>query len=258
MANQANYARIGFVVVAGIAAIVATLVYLGGAGGNRDFVYVETYSDNPVSGLSVGSDVNFRGVKIGEVREISLIGAVYDEVQRPDSLKIYILMSFDVTKLLRNFSEDGPEEHLRSLVARGLRATVTASGITGLSKIELNFPRTEMAKDEITWHPKHVCIPPAPSMLDSFSDAAAKFMNQINQMDFMEAWSNLAFVAESAARIAGNVDRFVAEEKAGVSALVRTLDEAAANARDLVSELKDNPSLLIRSRDEEPLAETSR
>ena len=31
MANQANYSKIGFAVVAGAAAIVLTLVYLGGA-----------------------------------------------------------------------------------------------------------------------------------------------------------------------------------------------------------------------------------
>ena len=52
MANQANYSKIGFAVVAGAAAIVLTLVYLGGALGKGEVVYAETYSDAPVSGLS--------------------------------------------------------------------------------------------------------------------------------------------------------------------------------------------------------------
>ena len=63
---HANYGRIGFAVVAGTLAIIGTLVYLGGFGGRSDIVYAETYSDNAVTGLSVGSDVNMRGVKIGE------------------------------------------------------------------------------------------------------------------------------------------------------------------------------------------------
>ena len=38
MANQANYAKIGFAVAAGAAAIVATLVYLGGVLGKGDVI----------------------------------------------------------------------------------------------------------------------------------------------------------------------------------------------------------------------------
>lgn len=257
MANHANYAKIGFVVVASVSAIVATLVYLGGADAGKGIVYAETYSDSPVSGLSVGSDVNMRGVKIGEVKDISFVGSEYEEAVGRDIPKIHILMAISSRKMRRNDDED-PEDHLRDAVRRGLHATVTSSGITGLSKIELNFPRTEVEPQTISWRPRYVCIPPAPSMLESFSDAAAKFMNQINRMDFTTAWSNIAAVAEAAARVARNVDRFVADEKESVSSIVRALDEAAEKAKELVSELKDNPSLLIRANDPEPLEETRR
>ena len=69
--NHAHYRRIGFTVILGIVAIQATLVYLGGVGNSAHEILVETYYDNSVSGLSVGSDVNFRGVKLGTVKEIS-------------------------------------------------------------------------------------------------------------------------------------------------------------------------------------------
>ena len=257
MANHANYAKIGFAVVAGIAAIVATLVYLGGADAGKGVVYAETYSDSPVSGLSVGSDVNLRGVKVGEVRDISFIGSEYEEAVGADIPKIHILMAFTARKMRKVGGED-PEEHLRELVRRGLHATVASSGVTGLSKVELNFPRSEIAQKEISWRPRYVCIPPAPSMLESFSDAAAKFMNQVNKMDFTTAWSNVSSVAESAARVAGHVDRLVEEEKENIAAIVRTLDEAATATKELAAELRDNPSLLIRPNDAEPLPETKR
>lgn len=317
MANHENYAKIGFAVVAGVVAIVATLVYLGGADAGQGIVFAETYSDSPVSGLSVGSDVNLRGVKVGEVREISFIGTEYPEAAGADIPKIHILMAFTPRKM-RKSGDVEPEEHLRELVSRGLHATVASSGVTGLSKIELNFPRSEIAPREISWRPRYVCIPPAPSMLESFSDAAAKFMNQVNKMDFSSVWSNVSSVAESAARVAGNVDRLVEDEKDGVAAIVRKLDEtatsakaltvglkdqigkidlssawsnvssvaesaaraagnidrlvenekenvaeivrkldeAAASAKEFADELKDNPSLLIRANDAEPLPET--
>ena len=72
--NHASYAKIGLTVMLGVAAIIGALVYLGGAWGSDDRVYAETYTDRSVSGLSVGSAVNFRGVKLGEVKEITFVG----------------------------------------------------------------------------------------------------------------------------------------------------------------------------------------
>ena len=77
--NHASYTRIGLTVVIGIAAVVGSLIYLGGMRGRDSEVYAETYYDKSVSGLSVGSAVNFRGVKLGEVREITFVGSKYVE-----------------------------------------------------------------------------------------------------------------------------------------------------------------------------------
>ena len=93
-ANKANYATIGLTVVVGALAIIGTLVYLGGAGAREERIYAETFSDKSVSGLSVGSAVNFRGVKIGEVAEINFVGNKYEGVTPFDARRIYILMSF--------------------------------------------------------------------------------------------------------------------------------------------------------------------
>ena len=65
-----------------------------------------------------------------------------------------------------------------------------------------------------------------------------------------------ASVAESAANIAGNVDDLVENGKSGIESIVRNMDEAAAEVRELATSLKENPSLLLRSNDAEPLPET--
>ena len=69
----------GFTVVVGFAAVVAALVYFGGMRGRGDEFLAEMYYDAPVSGLSVGSEVNVRGIKVGEGKSISFIGADYAE-----------------------------------------------------------------------------------------------------------------------------------------------------------------------------------
>lgn len=255
---HANYAKIGFTVLLGVAAVIGTLIYCGGVGLGGQELFAETYYDNAVSGLSVGSDVNLRGVKIGEVREINFIGNKY-ECAEGDMQKIYLKFAFD-PRLFQVAKDDdfGPEQCLESLVRRGVRATVSASGITGLSHVELNFPRTAAkAEKPLSWTPATLFIPPEPSMLDSFSDAAAQFMNQINHMDFMTAWSNLASTAESAAKIVKTVRELVVNEQNGIANIIRNLDEATVFLKEFAAEVKDNPSLLLRENDPEPLPETA-
>ncbi len=257
--NHASYSRIGFAIVVGVAAIVGTLVYLGGFGDYGNELPAETYYDTPVSGLAVGSPVNFRGVKVGEVRRISFVGNDYPAVaSHSDGQKIRIVMAFDLRQI-RVADGRPPEEHLRHMVDGGLRATVTSSGITGLSRIELNYPKTDVAETErLSWKAEYIVIPSAPSLLDSFSDAATKVMNQINRMDFTGAWSNLAAIVESASKLTANVSDLVESQKAGVGEIVENIDSASRAIREFAQTLRENPSLLLRPNDPKPLPETAR
>ena len=251
MSSHANYAKIGFTVVIGIVAIVAVLIYLGGAG-HSDITYAETYYDTSVSGLSVGSAVNFRGVKIGEVKEISFVGAVYDGVPWSDAQRIYILMAFPRRKI-------GPSapDRANEFVAKGLRATVTASGVTGLSRIELDLQRNRPPAPKVAWTPRHTYIPSYPSLLDNFSDSATKVMNEINRMDIASAWSNVSAAVDSAAHAAEGIRTMIDAARSGVDSIVGNVTEAAESLREVTMELKRNPSLLIREREAAPLEETN-
>ncbi|MBQ6330333.1 MAG: MCE family protein [Kiritimatiellae bacterium] len=251
MSNHANYAKIGFTVVIGIVAIVAVLIYLGGAG-HSDITYAETYYDTSVSGLSVGSAVNFRGVKIGEVKEISFVGAVYDGVPWADAQRIYILMAFPNHKM-------GPSspERAEEFVEKGLRATVTASGVTGLSRIELDIQRDRPPAPKVPWKPRNTYIPSYPSLLDNVSDSATKVMNEINRMDIASVWSNVSAAVDSAAHAAEGIRTVVDAARSSVDSVVGSVAEAAESLRDVTMELKRNPSLLIREREAAPLEETN-
>ena len=251
MSNHANYAKIGFTVVIGLVAIVATLIYLGGAGGHSDITYAETYYDTSVSGLSVGSAVNFRGVKIGEVKYISFVGAEYDGVPWPDAQRIYILMAFPHHKM----SPASPER-ADEFVAKGLRATVTASGVTGLSRIELDIQRDRPPAPKVAWKPRNAYIPSYPSLLDNFSDSATKVMNEINRMDIASVWSNVGAAVESASHAAESIRVIVDSARASVDSIVQDAADAASALRDVTLDLKRNPSLLIRERKADRLEET--
>lgn len=252
MSNHANYAKIGVAVVLGVAAILCVLVYLGGAGAGDDHICAETYYDTSVSGLSVGSAVNFRGVKIGEVKEISFVGAKYEEASGADARRIYILMAIS-RRIVGGYAD-----MIESLVSRGMRATVTASGVTGLSRIELDVSRDTPppSPEQVAWKPRHPYVPAKPSLLDSFSDSATKVMNQINRMDLDSAWSNIHSAVESLARASEGVCGMLEARRGDFDRIVEDAAEAAAALRETSTELRRNPSLLLRERRPAPLEET--
>ena len=256
--NHANYAKIGFALVLGTIAILGTLIYLGGVGQHKDEYLCETYYGLPVSGLSVGSEVNFRGVKIGEVRDISFVSAEYDDYAEEDAQVIVIRIALN-RRLCRLSEDDSAEAIISQLVENGMRATVSSSGITGLSKLELNLPRAgrdPKPPRTISWRPSLMLIPPEPSMLDGFADAATQVMNQINKMDFVSAWSNVTSIASSAGQIASSANAIVESQRAAISEVMNNLQGVSGGLKELVDEIRANPSLLIRPRDEQPLPET--
>ena len=254
--NEASFAKIGAFIILGVVLIAGVLVYLGGMGGKKREFLVETYFSNDVSGLDVGSAVNFRGVRIGAVKEISFIGVEYKKMPPQQARNIYVLMALD-SKLCRvPESGDGMESGMQRLVAHGLHATVTASGITGLSRIELNFPKTEIVDEKIPWKPKHLFIPPAPSILESAADSATKVLNQLNKMDFVSVWSNVVRLAGSAADVCENANDLIDSQKGRINDTLQNLDGAVSSLRTFAETISENPSLLLRPRDAEPLPET--
>ena len=255
--NQASYAKIGFSILIGLVAIGVTLVYLGGIRGTRNVILAETYYDRGVSGLSVGSAVNFRGVKIGVVREIDFVGNRYP-AKGDDNLRIYILMALDPNKF-DYYEEEGvePEDAISHLVqTRGLRASVAPSGITGLSRIECNLDADAEPVEKLAWRPKHAYIPRKMSLLDNFSDTATRVINQINKMDVATVWSNVNASVDSLSRTLQSVQGLVESCRGDVSSAVENMSETVSNMREFSQTVKEHPSRLLRDAPPEPLEET--
>jgi len=260
--NHANYGKIGFFIVLGLSLVIGTLAYLGGAGAGRHELLAETYFQNAVSGLDVGSAVNFRGVRIGSVRRISFVGAEYDEaegtsISREDARKIYVMLALD-TRLFQLGRHSGrtAEESLRRFVERGLHATVSASGVTGLSHIELNFPKMAVEDAHPTWTPRYVCIPPAASLIQNMADSATAILDQINRMNLVAAWSNIVVAIASANELLLSVNTLVDSNQGSVTEILSNLREASSSLREFSDKVKAEPSLLLRSNNPEPLPET--
>jgi phospholipid/cholesterol/gamma-HCH transport system substrate-binding protein/paraquat-inducible protein B len=77
-----SYFKVGiFVITASVIAIIGVILLGVGSVFQKNFL-VETYIDESVQGLDVGSPVKFRGVPIGKVEEISLTSVEYATTKR--------------------------------------------------------------------------------------------------------------------------------------------------------------------------------
>ncbi len=254
--NHAHYSKIGFVVFLAAAAIVGTLIWLGGLGDGNDSVFVETYYDKTIKGLSVGSPVYFRGVPVGKVDTIDFVGNHYELKGRQNN-RIYIRMS--IRRSLFNCMQGeglSPEDVIENLVRYGLRETVSASGITGLSHVECDLHENAPLPEPLSWRPDVPYIPPKLSLMEDFSSAATRVMNQINRMDFVGVWSNINATTMHLSETVKAVGGIMQERRADLGRIVDDAADAAASLKDFADTLKRNPSALVREPRMDRLEET--
>jgi phospholipid/cholesterol/gamma-HCH transport system substrate-binding protein/paraquat-inducible protein B len=176
--EQRNF-RVGLFVLAGIALVVVFVVLLGGRNFFSRPELVETYFDESVQGLDVGSPVMVRGVQIGRVKEIGLLGRYYDLGA--------IEQSFDARQKVLVLMELGYRMDLESLeymIEHGLRLRIAALGITGQSYIEADFLDAEKYPlMPISWEPEHIYVPSAPSRIESIATAAERIAEKLENAE---------------------------------------------------------------------------
>jgi phospholipid/cholesterol/gamma-HCH transport system substrate-binding protein len=179
--NSAQYYRLGIFVLIGAAALVALTLIFGARNLFSQTKIVETYIKESVQGLDVGAPVRFRGVRIGQVKMISLSGLIYEEKIPFSERKQYVVVRMEINP--PSTSDD--EEYLKKLVADGLRAQIRGQGITGVNYIELDYVKdpTKMGTLPYSWTPDYPVIPSQPSPVNVLLDNVEDALQNFNKLD---------------------------------------------------------------------------
>lgn len=126
---------------------------------------------NSISGLSVGAPVNFRGVKVGSVKSITLH---FD----PQDKKAYIPVIITLEPSQMHVVHDMPDHtriKFQEMIDNGLRAGLNLQSlVTGQSDIELDFDKSVPA----VFHPRITNLPEIPVRLS----AMEKLKNTLEQI----------------------------------------------------------------------------
>lgn len=190
MNNNTKLFRLGLFVIAAILLIIAAVVILVAPSLTKPKTIAETYFKYSISGLEVGSPVKFRGIQVGEVKEILLSTEAY-----PKSAQDVIsnLNSVAVVRMQLNLPADSVNQELNTYIKEGLRTQTQLAGITGSLYISLEFLDPEKyPADSIpfTWHPEYSYIPSAPSLSNEVIENVKNFLAGLDEMDIEKYVSN--------------------------------------------------------------------
>ena len=185
---KANYFKVGIFVIGAVILITAAVVTLGAGLIGREEVYFETYFDDSVSGLAVGSPVELRGVPIGQVTQIGFASDILsapadsEEMMRAER---HVRVVFAVSaRHLRDISAQGHVARLRNGIAYGLRVRQSSNIITGQAFLEGTYVDTSRYPPmEVTWKPTYPYIPSVPSELTTLKDSIDKVFYRLEELD---------------------------------------------------------------------------
>ncbi|MEI7898920.1 MAG: MlaD family protein [bacterium] len=188
--NKANYAKIGFFVLIGVAMILLMIGIAGARVFNKQVVLAETYFNESVTGLDLGSPVKYRGVPVGEVTRIGFVYSEYGAVPGGaltlhGTRQILVVMALDPQKFGLLQLKDA-NRILNKLVEQGLRVKLALSGVTGLAFLELDYFRSETDAEHpepLAWNPHNPYIPASTSMMFTLKKAVDDVFGKLSNVD---------------------------------------------------------------------------
>lgn len=196
MSLRANYFKLGLFVIGAVASSVVILLVVGSGRWFTAKLTIETYFNESVQGLDIGSKLKYRGVVIGDVTKITFTHTRY-QLDRPITERArFVLVEAEIQpRLLGGRSNAGDLTQAASAaieVDNGMRVRLAPQGITGTSYLEIDYvdPATNPVLP-IDWTPINIYIPSARSTLTSFVNAASEIIDRMRSLDIEGTVANL-------------------------------------------------------------------
>jgi ABC-type transporter Mla subunit MlaD len=179
MASKTNNFKLGLFTLVGLGLLVTGILAFGTWSSFEKKTLFETYLPGDVSGVSVGSAVEFRGVRVGKVTQI---GFSWNEYQ--DSQPGYVVVVFEMKDDVFAGAGNGWHEQLQAAIDRGLRARLKAQGVTGTSIVSLEYMGADAsAPVKFSWTPKYTYIPSAPGLFGDLLASLQKALHRFEHLD---------------------------------------------------------------------------
>ncbi|WP_243359108.1 MlaD family protein [Fundidesulfovibrio terrae] len=184
MSMHTNYFKLGLFIICATTLVLLALVFFGLGSLRKDKVMIETYFNESVQGLDVGSPLKFKGVKIGSVERIRFVFNKYHDIKDIPFRYVLVEMALDPESALSVKSNEGLKEAITQEVEDGLRVRIAPQGLTGTGYLEMDYvnPRTNKPLP-ISWTPEYFYVPSAPSTIARLEETFETFSKLLKKID---------------------------------------------------------------------------
>lgn len=247
MSAKAHPRLIGVFVLGAVALVLASIVFLSSATLFQQRDRFVVFFPGSVKGLQTGSAVTFRGVRVGEVVEVSAF-----QTGQPDNpIQIEVVGEFygNVVKPPEGMADpyEGLDaaERVALLVEQGIRARMkSASLLTGQKDIEMDFMPDEPARF-VGASGRYPEIPTTPTAIEKLGDRIEDLMNKLAEVPLDEVVDNVQKAIQALRDLLESPELKGAFQRAqeGAAQIEPTLVEAQATlktAREAIDSLANN------------------
>jgi ABC-type transporter Mla subunit MlaD len=188
--NTTRYFKLGLFILGAIGTLIAGAITLGAGRMFEKSIVIETCFDESIAGLDVGAPVKHRGVTIGHVQSIRFPAELATDGNRIAATAAaepfkYILVEMAIDpQVIAHVTERRLKPVLDRMVANGLRARVSQSGITGSAYVDLNYldpKRYPIASVPV--RTQDMFIPSAPGAFNQVVDALTDIATKLQKAD---------------------------------------------------------------------------
>jgi paraquat-inducible protein B len=203
---NAHERAVGVFVLGGLVLVLAAVFALSSGNWFARRDRFALYFPGSVRGLNQGAPVTFRGVKVGEVRDVTAI--LSGRPDAPVQIEVVIEIQRSVVEIPAGqdvpaaLSPSAPREALvRGLLERGIRARMlSASFLTGQKYIDLDFLPEEPARFA-GFRPRYPELPTSATAMEKLSDRAETIVARLAELPLDEMLDDLRKALQAAREV---------------------------------------------------------
>ena len=188
MSAQSRYFKLGLFILVGFFFLTAAVISLSLDFFSENNVLMETYLNESVQGLDIGSPVKFMGVKVGNIKRINFSYNKYHSTSGMRHRYVLIEMSIDPKLAFGKADRKDLGRVLLEEISHGLRIKIAPQGITGTAFLEMDYIDPKRVTDlAIDWEPQYYYMPSTPgtfARLEEIMENAGKTLNKVSAIDF--------------------------------------------------------------------------
>jgi phospholipid/cholesterol/gamma-HCH transport system substrate-binding protein len=239
MSSKPHYFAIGIFVLAATALGLVGAVLVASDAMRSPQYFLETYVDESVQGIDVGTPFKFRGVKVGSVSEIEMVGTVYD------TAKMYVMIRVALDDKAVMQDPGSLPERARKMVKDGLRFKLVPQGITGLSFLEADyFPDSNPVPLEIDWEPRYTYIPSTPAMMTVLGRSLERLASEIDTLNLQAMGANVEQITSNLNLAVQNMEQITRNAAVASDDVITNIKKASDDLPGVTSNLAHSISMI--------------